>query len=411
MTAPDELLFCKFDNFSLLQSQETELNSEVNSYPSNALLNTSEQDICAYFVQKYTIAVPELREDEITVTQEEEQVDVSGDPQRFISNRNRPFYIPGTKITFEVPFSGNGQLFQCRPSSFDLNPPRALVNQDYLRFTYLDVSHNAQGVRAAFDRNISSVRSYLATLRKDAETFNTSLDSRVRQRLAARRTKLLNDQGMVSALGFPLKQRDNAPRTYAVPDVRRKPPIQRPTVTTAPFRPEPTLPDAEYENILRIISGMALVLERSPAAFAGMGEEDLRQHFLVQLNGQYEGQATGETFNAEGKTDILIRAEGANVFIAECKFWKGAQAFTETITQLLGYVTWRDTKTALIIFNRNKDLSAVLDTIGETALKHPNYKRILTTGSETAFRYMFHSPTDINREVAVAVLVFDVPTK
>jgi hypothetical protein len=40
-----------------------------------------------------------------------------------------------------------------------------------------------------------------------------------------------------------------------------------------------------------------------------MREEDLRQHFLVQLNGQYEGQATGETFNFQGKTDILIRAE------------------------------------------------------------------------------------------------------
>src|SRR5260370_4966399 len=54
-----------------------------------------------------------------------------------------------------------------------------------------------------------------------------------------------------------------------------------------------------------------------------MGEEDLRTHFLVQLNGVYEGQATGETFNFEGKTDILIRADGGNIFIAERKFWSG----------------------------------------------------------------------------------------
>jgi hypothetical protein len=31
------------------------------------------------------------------------------------------------------------------------------------------------------------------------------------------------------------------------------------------------------------------VMERSPSAFASMGEEDIRQHFLVQLNGQFEG--------------------------------------------------------------------------------------------------------------------------
>jgi hypothetical protein len=39
-------------------------------------------------------------------------------------------------------------------------------------------------------------------------------------------------------------------------------------------------------------------------------EEDLRQHFLAQLNGHFEGSATGETFNYEGKTDILIRERG-----------------------------------------------------------------------------------------------------
>jgi hypothetical protein len=54
---------------------------------------------------------------------------------------------------------------------------------------------------------------------------------------------------------------------------------------------------------------MTHVMEQSPHAFVKMGEEDLRTHFLVQLNGVYEGQATGETFNFEGKTDILIRID------------------------------------------------------------------------------------------------------
>ena len=42
--------------------------------------------------------------------------------------------------------------------------------------------------------------------------------------------------------------------------------------------------------------------------FAGMGEEKLRSHFLVQRNGVNEGQATRETFNFEGDTNTLIRA-------------------------------------------------------------------------------------------------------
>jgi DNA-binding NtrC family response regulator len=71
----------------------------------------------------------------------------------------------------------------------------------------------------------------------------------------------------------------------------------------------------QYEHILQIIQSMGKVMERSPRAFVEMGEEDLRQHFLVQLNGQYAGRATGETFNYTGKTDILVRVKDKNIFI------------------------------------------------------------------------------------------------
>ena len=50
----------------------------------------------------------------------------------------------------------------------------------------------------------------------------------------------------------------------------------------------------EYEHILGVITNMVSVIERSPQHFAGIREEALRSHFLVQLNGQYEGQATGD---------------------------------------------------------------------------------------------------------------------
>jgi hypothetical protein len=176
-----------------------------------------------------------------------------------------------------------------------------------------------------------------------------------------------------------------------------------------PFEPEPTLAMTEYERILEIISNMVEVMERSPKAFVGMNEEDLRTHFLVQLNGQYEGQATGETFNYEGKTDILIRTSAKNVFVAECKFWKGPQVFSETLDQLLGYTSWRDTKTAVILFNRNKDLTAVLEKIPDVIKAHPNYKRDLIPLGETKFRCIMHQINDENREVTVTVLVFDVP--
>jgi hypothetical protein len=183
-----------------------------------------------------------------------------------------------------------------------------------------------------------------------------------------------------------------------------------PAASTAPFRPEPTLDAKEYDHILSVIDNMVLVMERSPRAFAGMQEEDLRQHFLVQLNGQYEGQATGETFNYEGKTDILIRADARNVFIAECKFWRGEKAFSATLDQVLAYVAWRDTKTAVLVFNRNKDFSAVLEIIKGAIGAHPNFKHFLEYRREAGWRAIFHHRDDRNRELVVTVHAYDVPS-
>jgi hypothetical protein len=214
---------------------------------------------------------------------------------------------------------------------------------------------------------------------------------------------------MTAAIGLPLRKREGVPVTYSVPVKRRAPKIEQPIVT-GPFKPEPALATEDYEEILRIMANMVRVMELSPHAFQAMGEEDLRSHFLVQLNGAYAGQATGETFNFQGKTDILIRIDGKNVFIAECKFWHGEKAFLDAISQLLSYVSWRNTKAAVLVFNRNADFSGVLAKIAEAVPKHPNCKRHLGKVDETTFRYVFAQPNDANREMILTVLAFDIPT-
>lgn len=166
---------------------------------------------------------------------------------------------------------------------------------------------------------------------------------------------------------------------------------------------------AEYDEILGIIRNMGRVMEQSPRAFEKMGEEDLRTHFLVQLNGQYGGRATGETFNYQGKTDILIREEGKNIFVAECKFWGGERQFHETIDQLLSYLSWRDTKAAVLIFSRNQNFSEVLHKLEESAPLHTSFQRFVGKLDESSFQYVFHQPADKNREVILSVLAFNVP--
>lgn len=251
----------------------------------------------------------------------------------------------------------------------------------------------------------------LASLKTSVDQFNGQLEGQVRQQLRERKSKLLANAQMAEAIGLPIKRRAGVPTTYAVPVQKRHSKVERPPVSTEKFRPEPVLPLEEYENILGIIRGMVRVMELSPRAFDQMGEEDLRTHFLVQLNAQYEGTATGETFNFQGKTDILIKSEGKNVFIAECKYWRGEKEFLQAIDQLLSYLSRRDTKTAVLLFNRNAGFTEVLGKVALTVPKHPCFKRDLGKTDESSFRYVFHQPTDTNRELILSVLAFDVPVK
>lgn len=392
------------------QQREHELKSEVASYDARALLATAPTALEKYFVDKYSIEPLQLHEDRIETATDEAEVDVRHDPRRMaFHDRFARGTVPGTKVTLIIPFDGDGELFEYAASTYSSTFPHGEVHGQELWLVHLGADPTQGAVKAYFDRERDLLRQYVNWSRNDVAGFDGRLAGIVTTLIGTRRQMLLSAAGVAASLGFPMRKRADSPSTYAAPEVRRKPRIAPPPSGRGAFTPEPTLAMEEYEHILTVLRSMTLVLERSPSAFATMDEEAIRQHFLVQLNGQYEGQATGETFNAEGKTDILIRSGDRNVFIAECKFWKGPEQFAKAIDQLLGYLTWRDTKAAIVLFNTNKNLSAVLSKIPEVVNAHPSYRQQVEHKQEGAFRFILVRPDDPGRELLLTVLVFDVP--
>ena len=141
-----------------------------------------------------------------------------------------------------------------------------------------------------------------------------------------------------------------------------------------------------------------------------MDEEDLRMILLVALNGLYEGKATGETFNGQGKTDILIRHEDKNIFIAECLIWSGAATLRSKMDdQLFKYATWRDSKLAILVFNRNKNFSDVITKMIDTAKSHPQCIQSLSFAHQSGARFRFKRADDPQKEFILTCLAFDVP--
>ena len=409
MRGSEHLLFSDRELREVMHTAKTNMAKEIESYPADTLLNTPPSDLASYLAEKYQILPLRLFEEGITADQAEIKVDVSRDPNRHFSDPSRPFYIPGTVLSVHIPFEGEAELFYARPSRYTDIPPRAVVQSDHLEIAYRTIEHDEAKAKQEIDSLLGKIKSYLTWIASDLSPFNASLLQEATPIIDRRKQRLLKDRGLVASLGFPLRARTDELRTYTTPQIRRKVTPRPPEASTKPYAPEPAIETAEYENILTIVKTTASVLERSPTAFRDMDEEDLRNQFLVPLNSHYEGQATGETFNFGGKTDILVRDGDRSVFVAECKIWRGPKSLSDAIDQLLGYATWRDSKAAILLFNRTRGLSTVLVQIPQVTSQHPSFKRATDARGPNDFRFVLAHPSDKAREMALAVLVFDIP--
>jgi len=392
---------------NFLEKSKVQIYNEIDSLKANYLLSVNLEDVFEYLTDKYSIIPPELIKvdnniDIELIDQKENQLKKEDSWGRII-NVNANIYV------FSIPFSGDEKMFKYQPSSSSSVLPYGNVNGQELHISFAVTDHDIDALKQEMNKQIHTIEKYLGWIKNDVIKFNNELKVMILERLKTRKEKLLKDQGLVSSLGIPIRQRKNTSTTYTTPVVRKPITIPKPKVSTTPFKPEPELEKKTYEEIISTLRNMTIVMERSPSAFVKMGEEDLRTHFLVQLNGQYEGQASGETFNFQGKTDILIRVDGKNIFIAECKFWTGQKGLHETIDQVLGYLSWRDTKVAILLFNRNKDFSSVLSQIPDTVKSHSHYKKQFVSNSETEFSFVLKSKVDDNRELMVTLLAFDIP--
>lgn len=401
-----ERLFGKADISDVLDAQRKKMREAIESYDADKLLNTAAEDLTTFFVQEYRIDVPELDEQGITIEPSETRIEITQDHRRRFIDEG-PYFAPATRIVYHVPFSGDKPLFFIRPNECGFSSPAAVVQERELHLAQEGEGLDAKEVKAEFDQTLQQIKTYLGYLRRSVDPFNAQLGGVALGYISSRRKRLLDMSDLTESLGFPLLKRPG--ETVGVFLQRKTVDLTPPKASQGTYAPEPALSQMAFEDILSSINDMAAVMERSPTAFAQMGEEDIRWVLLVPLNSIFQGGASGETFNFDGKTDILLKANGRCVFIAECKFWSGPAGFRKALDQLLGYLSWRDTKAAVIVFNRKKSLSDVLAAIPGLCSQHPCYDRTLPHVSESSFRFIFHNPGDPNRKVHLAVLAFDVP--
>jgi len=322
-----------------------------------------------------------------------------------IIDRSTPTYKTAQRITVKLPYEGPKQMLKVLPKSHTTHLPQAdRVTDSYIIFNvdFFSNETDADEVQDKIDKRISEIKSYVSKANGSIRSLNDHLETKARAAIDRRREQVEAANDIMDELGV---DRDTeTPTGYVKPKKKRDIDI---TTTTDDGTSHDVLPDTTFRNILEIVDDFGVSLERSAPTVRSLDEESLRDLFLNAINTHYDGLATGESFNHNGKTDIHLRHNNENLFIAECKFWKGPQGYLDTIDQLLNNLTARDTHATAIIFSRRQDFTAVQDKIQQTTADHDNYGTTLTTFTDhNVYRFEQASGTPVK----VAVKAFDLFT-
>ncbi len=214
-------LFNRVDIFSVIEHQKQKLKIAFPT-TTNVELDADPIAVASRLIEEFSINVPVLDEEKKYALTKETQVDVSRDPQRFISDRSRPFFIGGTEIRIVVPFQGDAGVFDVQPTSFSLNPPFGEINDHelHLVYTLTDAGFDVEG---AANRAVGEIKQYLQNLQYSAEQLKRDLQQLVNSLIQKRRQERGTHSQIVAGLKIPVKQAPSAsaPRTSDASPARK----------------------------------------------------------------------------------------------------------------------------------------------------------------------------------------------
>ncbi len=387
------------------------IGAEIEQNNDDYILNVNEDEYISFLVEKYTLET-------LTLNKDTEEVNTPTVFREDLSQYRDDYMCArygviqeGYSIRITYSYDGTGSLFKVIPNPHIITSYPISLDESSSKVSFVIKIYSQDpkeferekedAYRHAFS-NIDNINSCVAS-------YNNSLNDIIRKMFLNVKQKRLEKTNFFAAI--KVKKTTNTPSTYGVPVIKKKEPVRPSCPDAKSFTPEPSLDMSTYENIISDINTFGASMERKPSLYIGKDEEGLRDEFILLLESRYEGiTATGETFNHSGKTDILLKdsTDGSNLFIAECKFWHGPSHFQKAISQLFDrYLTWRDSKTALIVFVNGTNFTTALNSIKENIASHPYYVRLNKTRNNTSTNYIFRLPQDANKEVFLEVMVFN----
>ncbi|HEX8014212.1 MAG TPA: hypothetical protein VF465_03180 [Flavobacterium sp.] len=375
------------------------IKEEILSKGKDYILKIDEDEFIEYLIEKYRLEPLKIYLETESISEPKKEIEKRSDPWGYYFDTEVYYF------TVSYQFTGSEELFFVQPNPTTFISYDIYVKNNRVSFSF---SIHRQDVRE-FNRAKSEAYSYAFD---NLEKINNNLQSikgfenAVKSVFQNEKNKFKQENDFFAAINVNVNKETES--IFTIPTITKKDIPQPKVPNNKEFSSEPAMSMKMYKDILKVIYDLGKSMEKKPSTYQGKDEEALRDQILLFLETRYDGTtATGETFNRGGKTDIILKYanDNSNLFVAECKFWHGTSEFLKAISQLFDrYLTWRDSKTALILFVTNKDFSNVLSTIKSEVINHEYYVSSNGEKGESSFSYVFRLPQDENKKVLLEII-------
>jgi hypothetical protein len=402
-------LFGSQNGFEYFERNLQEIRNEIGAKEYDYILAIDVNKWLEYFKNKY---------ENIPITIFIDQVKISYKNKSYLENSqsDRHLSTPLYHFNIAIPFTGSSFLFFLKPSNCRLDFPTVEIPNGESGTLVRRISlqdHEPDRLEREKQAFLETLAVNTENMNRDVAAYNSKIPVVFDDAYNQIKQKALKERQFLDSLNIEINTTtDRIFKTLYMEKKKVPEPILDKSPARKPATAFPMLEDELYYDIIDIIYLLLKAVEKKPAIYKHLDEEGLRDYILPYLEMRYTSSTvTGETFNKGGKTDILIKhTDGSNLFVAECKFWAGESLFDDTIHQLFDrYLTWRDSKTAIILFVRNKDFSNLLQTIQNALPKNEYYLRKGQDRGESSFSYILHFPGDKSKPVYTQIMAFHFP--
>ena len=217
-----KLLFWDHNLARVLENRLRTVTDVVRRIEENDFDISTDDYLTASTVSQLVVSPLELLEEGTRVSRREVKVDVSHDPNRHFFTPG-PHYLDGLEITYHLPYLGDSTLLKCRPNTYTVNPPRAVITAAELRFPYDRVDRNdIASTEDEFRRDVESIRDWIGWVNQQVMTYNSSLKAQAHALVRQRREEIAKTKAAIANLSYPMRKDDSrAPAETAETIARR----------------------------------------------------------------------------------------------------------------------------------------------------------------------------------------------